>query len=145
MACSPPMSPLRDRILCAVLAACGLSGCDVAPSSAPPPKLSREAIVTRDAPAERVFRGQLAGAAAHFVVDDCEVFQVESRAGGEVHWTSVLKPEPYPLWTSCERQSLSFDGRAVTATLGRQAFGAGGCCATGGTYRTVDGRTWKRF
>jgi hypothetical protein len=34
--------------------------------------------------------------------------------------------------------------RDITATLGRIAFGAGGCCATGGTYRSRDGRTWEK-
>ena len=139
------MRSLPDRILGVLLTTCALSGCDVHPVPAPPPTLSQEAIATRDAPAERVFRGQLAGAPAHLLVHDCEVFQVESRAGGEVHWTSVLKPDPYPLWTSCVQQSLSFDGSALRATLGRQAFSAGGCCATGGTYRTVDGRNWKKL
>ena len=139
------MSLLRDRILCTLLASCGLSGCDLFADQAPPPALSQQAIATRDAPAQQVFRGSLAGAPAHLLVHDCEVFRVEPLAGGEVRWTSVLKPDPYPLWTSCERQSLSFDGSALTATLGRQAFGAGGCCATGGTYRTVDGRSWKKL
>jgi hypothetical protein len=143
MACSLPMSH-TDRILCALLAVCALSGCDVSTAPAAPPALSPEAVFTRDAPAEQVFQGRLAGAPAHFLVHDCEVFQVEYRAGREVRWTSVLKPDPYPFWTSCERQSLSFDGTALTATLGRRAFGAGGCCATGGTYRTVDGRSWKK-
>lgn len=138
------MSILHGRILGALLATFALSGCDLHPASAPPPGLSEEAVATRDAPAERVFRGQLAGAPVHLLVHDCEVFQVEALDGDEVRWTSVLKPDPYPLWTSCERQSMSFDGRTLTVTLGRQAFGAGGCCATGGTYRTVDGRTWKK-
>ena len=143
MACSLPMSH-TDRILCALLAVCALSGCDVSTAPAAPPALSLEAVFTRDAPAGQVFQGRLAGAPAHFLVHDCEVFQVEYLAGREVRWTSVLKPDPYPFWTSCERQSLSFDGTALTATLRRRAFGAGGCCATGGTYRTVDGRSWKK-
>jgi hypothetical protein len=29
--------------------------------------------------------------------------------------------------------------------LGRIAFGAGGCCATGGTYRSKDGVLWKKL
>lgn len=101
MACSPLMSPLHDRILGVLLATGALSGCNVHPISASPPTLSQEAVATRDAPTERVFRGQRAGAPVHLLVHDCEVFQVESRAGG--------------------------------------------CCATGGTYRAVDGRNWKKL
>lgn len=138
----------RLRMLYALLAlgALGvLTACDVpSVSSKPAPVLSPEAIATRDAPAERVFRGELAGKPVHLLVHDCEVFQVEARAAGEVQWTSVLAPEPYPFFTSCERQSLSFDKGALTAILGRQAFGAGGCCASGGTYRTLDGLTWQK-
>lgn len=141
------MNPLRHRILClSVLAIAGLAGCDLRQSSSrPPAALSEEAIATRDAPAERVFQGTLGGAPVHLLLHDCEVFLVEARAGGEVRWTSVLKPEPYPFWTSCERQSMAFDGSALTVRLGRQALGAGGCCATGGSYRSADGRNWKKL
>lgn len=140
------MKILPSRLLYLLLAPCALSACDFRPlSSKPSAPLSEKAVATREAPAERVFQGQLSGVSMHLLVHDCEVFHVEARVGGEVQWTSVLKPEPYPFWTSCERQSLSFDGNAVTARLGRQALGAGGCCATGGTYRTVDGRTWKKL
>ncbi len=55
---------------------------------------------------------------------------------------AAVPPGPYPFFTSCERQWLDADGEAVLATLGRRALGAGGCCATGGTYRSVDGRHW---
>jgi hypothetical protein len=108
------------------------------------PLLSKEAIATRETPPERMLQGQLAGQPTFLLVHDCEVFRVERRDGGGVRWTSVLEPDFYPFWTSCERQSLSVDAGAVTAVLGRRAFGAGGCCASGGTYRSVDGRTWKK-
>lgn len=116
----------------------------VACERAPPP-LSPVAIAIRDAPAELVFKGKLSGESTFLLVHDCEVFRVQQEAGAEVTWTSVLVPEFYPFFTACVRQSLTFDGVAVTAKLGRQAFGAGGCCATGGTYRSVDGLNWKEL
>jgi hypothetical protein len=109
------------------------------------PLLSKEAIATREAPPERMFQGQLAGQRTFLLVHDCEVFRVERRDdGGGVRWTRVLEPDFYPMWTACERQSLSADAGTVTAVLGRRAFGAGGCCASGGTYRSVDGLRWKK-
>lgn len=144
MACLNAMNLLRSPIASALLISAGLTGCDFHPFSPPPaPPLSEEAIATRDTPAELQFKGQLAGTPVHLLVHDCEVFRVEPQAGGEVQWTSVLKPAFYPFWTVCQRQRMSFDAKAVTVTLGRMAVGAGGCCATGGTYRTVDGLTWK--
>ncbi|RZJ16094.1 MAG: hypothetical protein EOO54_17720 [Haliea sp.] len=133
------------RILCCSVALASLSGCDLPFWPEPPPVLSKEAVATRDAPPERVFRGTLAGKAAFLIVNDCEVFDVQRGAGEEVTWTSVLKPEFYPFFTFCERQSMTVEADAIVVTLGRMAFGAGGCCATGGTYRTTDGRTWKKI
>ncbi|MNY77231.1 hypothetical protein D3C86_2170610 [compost metagenome] len=56
----------------------------------------------------------------------------------------MLAPDFYPMWTACQRQGMAFDAGVLTVTLGRMAFGAGGCCATGGTYRSTDGRNWKK-
>ncbi len=106
--------------------------------------MSKEAIATREAPAERVFQGRLAGEPTFLVLHDCEVYRVERREEGGVRWVPVLAPEFYPFWTVCQRRVLSFDAGVLTVTLGRMAIGAGGCCATGGTYRSVDGRTWKK-
>jgi len=124
-----------------------LAGCDGIGSSAstPSPQPSAEEIAIRTAPAEQVFQGTLAGQAVHLVVHDCEVLRVQQTAQGRLEWKSVLAPEPYPLPTACERQSLSFDAGQLTARLGRRAFGAGGCCASGGTYRSADGLTWKKL
>ena len=125
--------------------AVSLSGCDRMPFwPEPPVVLSKEAIATRDAPPGLMFRGTLAGEPLHLVVNDCEVYSVKSLPRGEVEWTSVVKPEMYPFFNFCVRQSLQLEGNVLVAELGRQAFGAGGCCATGGTYRSVDGRTWKK-
>ncbi|WP_295987470.1 hypothetical protein [uncultured Variovorax sp.] len=124
-----------------------LAGCNDAGSSASTQfmQASSEEIAIRTAPAERVFQGALAGQPVHLVVHDCEVLRVRQGAQGRLEWETVLAPELYPFPTACERQSLSFDAGQLTATLGRRAFGAGGCCASGGTYRSADGLTWKKL
>lgn len=140
----------RGAVLLLALASL-LTACDLAPEfQKPKEELSPEAIALRDAPPERVFKGVLAGQPMHLVVEDCEVFQITADPQGKMAWTRVLRTEPYPL-AFCERQSLaatplsSGKGTAVTAVLGRRAFGSGGCCASGGTYRTTDGLTWKKL
>ena len=141
---------LRWR-LAPLLGVCLLAACDLLfkPSEA---QLSDAAIATNAALPEDLFLGTLAGQQVQLIAHDCEVYSFKRIAGGEVEWTSVLALEPYPFFTSCERQSLTFDANprtgaviSVTATLGRRAFGSGGCCARGGTYRTTDGRTWKEI
>ncbi|RYX89994.1 MAG: hypothetical protein EOO28_31050 [Comamonadaceae bacterium] len=134
------------RLLPCLVALSCLSGCDgLTFWPKPAPVLSKEAIATRDAPPELVFQGTLAGAPVSLIVNDCEVYSVTRGPGEEVQWTSLVKPDFYPFFNFCVRQSLTFESGAVTAELGRQAFGAGGCCATGGTYRSVDGRNWKKM
>ncbi len=121
----------------------GLAGCDQ-PSVATDAALSPEAAATRDAPAELKFQGQLAGEPTFLLVHDCEVYRVDQSENGGVQWTSVLAPDFYPFWTVCQRESMSHKDGELTVTLGRMALGAGGCCATGGTYRSRDGRVWKK-
>ncbi|WP_407716141.1 hypothetical protein ACJJWD_12195 [Comamonas testosteroni] len=124
-----------------LLALLALAACDFAE---PPAPLSRQAQATRDAPPEQVFKGVLAGQPVFLLVHDCEVFLVESLEKDEVRWEKVLAPEPYPFFTSCQRQSIRHEAGVLSVTLGRMAFGAGGCCATGGDYRSTDGRNWKK-
>ena len=133
-------------LFCVSWALLGLAGCDQLFSSSKPPDpaMSPEAIATREAPAELKFQGQLAGEPTFLLVHECEVYRVNQTDGGGVQWTSVLAPDFYPMWTSCQRQSMSIKGDELTVTLGRMALGAGGCCATGGTYRSKDGRVWKK-
>lgn len=100
---SSTSKPGARRIACLLLGVAFMAGCERAP------QISPQAIATRNAPPERMFKGTLAGQPAHFVVDACEVFRVRHMRGDEVEWTSVLAPEPYPFFTGCERQSLSFD------------------------------------
>lgn len=124
-----------------LLALTGLAGCNSGEAQAP---LSKQAQATRDAAPEQVFKGVLAGQPVFLLVHDCEVFLVEPLEKGEVRWEKVLAPEPYPFFTSCQRQSIRYEEGVLRVTLGRMAFGAGGCCATGGDYRSTDGRSWKK-
>jgi predicted small lipoprotein YifL len=121
-------------LLAFLLTACGKPE----PIATPPAEVDPLAAV----PPERVFKGLLGGKPVHLVVHECKVFRATADEGG---WQMVLEPEPYPFFTSCQRQTLLAEGGAVTVTLGRIAFGAGGCCATGGTYRSKDGVLWKKL
>ncbi|MDQ7958174.1 MAG: hypothetical protein RET84_19830 [Pseudomonadota bacterium] len=131
----------RSRIAAALLASLLGAGCDGPTAEAP----NEAFVAVRDASPARVFQGTLAGQPVHLVAHDCEVFRIRAVRGTQVDWERVLAPEPYPFFTSCDRQSLVAEANgSVTATLGRMAFGAGGCCATGGTWRSRDGTTWTK-
>ena len=123
--------------LCATLCACGPSEEEMAAKSA-------DSIVAIAQEAGRVHRGTLGGRPLALMVHDCKVYNLEDtpRKGGKR--PSVLEPDFYPWPTTCTRQSIEADTAWVTVRLGRTGFGAGGCCATGGTYRTRDGRMWER-
>lgn len=113
----------------------------------PPPEPTEAAVALQKAAPEDVFQGMLNGQPVHLVVHDCAVYRIVSMQGTQVQWEQVLTPKPYypgNILTSCQRQSLSADAQGVTAELGRMAFGAGGCCATGGTYHSKDGLTWTQ-
>ena len=92
----------------------------------------------------RVYRGTLGGRPLALMVHECKVYNLEDppRNGGTR--ASVLEPDFYPWPSVCSRQSIEADTAYVTVLLGRTGFGAGGCCATGGAYRTRDGRVWER-
>lgn len=110
----------------------------------PEPTLSAAEILLRDVPPELAFEGALQGKAVHFVVQDCKVYRINGALKNREAFL-VVEPESYPFFTVCDRQFLKAEGAAVTVWLGRMAFGAGGCCATGGTFRTTDGRVWKKI
>lgn len=116
-----------------------LSACQPAPAP-----LSDAAIAVRDAAPEDLFVGRLQNADVELLVKDCKVFQVARGPEQAVALTEVLAPPPYPFFTDCPRQSLRHEDGAVIAVLGRMALGAGGCCATGGTWRTRDGQAWEK-
>lgn len=105
-----------------------LSGCQDDP---PPPG-------TVDAATH--FQALLGGTPVHLALLDCEVFLVGQDAPRE----RVLTTDFYPMPSVCMRQEISADADFVTVELGRQALGAGGCCATGGRWRSRDGVHWQR-
>ena len=121
-----------------------LAGCD---ASLPPPpagsKLTAETIATNETPAALQFKGILAGKPIHLLLNNCKVYKVDAAEGENVSWTLVLEGEFYPLPTSCIRQSLTVEKGFVTAFIGRQAMGAGGCCTGRPEYRSSDGINWK--
>lgn len=138
------MMRLARLFLIALTTASTLAGCDAALEPAPPgSKLNAEAIATRDTPPEHQFKGVLAGKPVHLLMHKCKVYMVEPAEGENLKWTLVLEGDLYPLPTSCIRQSLTESKGVVTAFIGRQAFGAGGCCTGTPEYRSRDGVNWK--
>lgn len=86
----------------------------------------------------------VAGRTVALQLGDCRVYRVERNFFGSVRKTRVLSSEFYPFFTLCTRQSLIRSGEYAIASLCRQAVGAGGGCASSGTYRTKDGETWEK-
>lgn len=105
-----------------------LSGCQ---AKAPPPPATDSATH---------FRAVIGGTPVHLALDDCEVFFVAMDG----HREKVLSMDFYPMLSVCKIRNVSADADFITVELGRQAFGAGGCCATDGTWRSRDGKTWER-
>ncbi len=93
--------------------------------------------------AGRAVRGTLGGRRVAVLVDDCRVFDLAAPPDPAGRRRPVLTPPLYPSYTACERQQAWLDSAYVNVTLGRMAFGAGGCCASGGIYRSRDGRRWE--
>lgn len=89
-------------------------------------------------------RAEIDGTRIELLLHDCKVYLTAHGKEKLRERVRVLEPEPYPWFTFCDRQEIAADKRYITATLGRVAFGAGGCCATGGTYRSRDGRNWEK-
>lgn len=134
------------RLLFITMAAMGaLAGCDSSSLKPAPPgsKLNAETIATRDTPPELQFKGELAGQPVHLLVHECKVYKVEPAEGENVKWTLVLEGDFSLLPTLCVQQRLTESKGVVTAFLGRQAFGAGGCCTGTPEYRSKDGVNWK--
>lgn len=134
---------VRRRAL-SVCAAVALAGCD---SSLPPPpagsKYTAETLATQETPESLQFKGTLAGKPIHLLMHECKVYKVDPAEGDNVAWTLVLEGDFYPLPTICVRQELTVGKGFIKAFIGRQAFGAGGCCTGTPEYRSTDGLTWK--
>ncbi|WP_454692790.1 hypothetical protein [Achromobacter aegrifaciens] len=139
------MTRLARLLLIILGAASALAGCDSSSLKPAPPgsKLNAETIATRDTPPELQFKGVLAGQPVHLLVHECKVYKVEPAEGENVKWTLVLEGDVSLLPTICVQQRLTESKGVVTAFLGRQAFGAGGCCTGTPEYRSKDGVNWK--
>ncbi len=74
---------------------------------------------------------------------DCAVYRV-TRSFFKTKIEKSLSMEFYLGPTICTSQSLTVEGAFAVASLCRQAFGAGGGCARGGTYRTSDAIHWEK-
>ena len=119
------------------LAACG-------PSEAERAALAADSIVALAEAEGLVLRDTVGGRPLALMVRDCVVHDLADPPRADGRRPVVLRPERYPWPTVCERQSIAVEDDWVFVTLGRTAFGAGGCCAAGGSYRTRDGRRWER-
>lgn len=86
------------------------------------------------------FRAVVGGTPVHLALEDCTVFFVAPDGRRE----EVLSTDFYPMLSACKVQEVSANADFIHVELGRQALGAGGCCATGGTWRSRDVRVWER-
>ncbi len=86
------------------------------------------------------FEFVLHGKSIRLAVDDCEVFLVDPKGGRD----RVVTTDFYPMFSVCQREEVSAGDDFIRVELGRTALGAGGCCATSGSWRTRDGRAWER-
>jgi hypothetical protein len=84
------------------------------------------------------------GRTVQLQLGDCRVYRVERNWLGSTSKTRVLSTDFYLGFTACTHQSLSKQGDYAVASLCRQAIGAGGGCASSGTYRTRDGEKWEK-
>ncbi|MDF1506051.1 hypothetical protein [Roseisolibacter sp. H3M3-2] len=134
------MRPVRSMIR-AVAATLGLALGVAACGPPPDPMADRFAEAARDG---RAVRDTIDGRPVALLAEECRVYDLTAPPDDEGAREPVLTPDPYPWFSSCTRQRVAREGAHVVVTLGRTAFGAGGCCAAGGTYRTRDGRAWER-
>lgn len=116
------------RTSAALLAGAALAGCQAEPPPAP----------TVDRATH--FRAEIDGRRIHLALEDCEVFVVQPDGSRQ----RALTTDVYPMFSACMRQQASVRDGHVVVELGRQAFGAGGCCATEGLWRSRDGTAWER-
>ena len=132
---------MTRRALVVLLAGLGLA---CGPSEEERATRAADSIVAIADSGGRVFRGTVSGAALAVMVHDCKAYNLADAPKTDGQRPVALKPDFYPWPTVCMRESITGESSWVMVTLGRQGVGAGGCCATGGTYRSRDGRIWER-
>ena len=130
-------SPIMTAFLTAAAVACG-------PSAEERASRAADSLVAIADSSGRVFRGVVAGHQLAMMVDDCAVTDLATAPDENGRRPVILKPDFYPWPTVCTRESFDADTAWLTVHLGRTGLGAGGYCATGGTYRTRDGLVWER-
>ncbi len=128
---------LPGSLLVAVLLACG-------PSEEERTARAADSIVALAAERGLVFRGVVSGQQVAIMIRDCKVYNLADKPRVDGARPVILRPDFYPWPTVCGRESIEGDSAHVIVTIGRQGIGAGGCCSTGGTYRSRDGRVWER-
>ena len=136
----PSAAQLVRRSALPLLILVSLLGCE---QQTPPSPTSEPALPFTAVPPELTFVGTLAGTAVRLVVDDCKVYRNSQDPKRAQDWQKVLETEFYPI-AYCHRQNMRVEKGLVTVQIGDMAFGAGGCCATGGTYTSTDGLVWQR-
>jgi hypothetical protein len=138
----PPVAFLVMTRSLAVLLVFAVAGCGPTPEERA--ARSADSIVAIADSAGRVVRRAYDGREVALMVHECKVYNLGDRPNAKGKRPAVLEPEFYPWPTVCSRESIAADSAFMTIELGRTGFGAGGCCATGGTYRTRDGRGFER-
>jgi hypothetical protein len=128
---------IPGSLLIAALLACGLSEEERTARAA-------DSIVALAAERGLVFRGVVSGQQVAIMIRDCKVYNLADKPRFDGVRPVLVRPDFYPWPTLCARESIEGDSAHVTVTIGRHGFGAGGCCSTGGTYRSRDGRVWER-
>jgi hypothetical protein len=128
---------LSGTALACLFTACGPTAAEKAASAS-------DSIVAIADSAGLVFRGMVNGRALELMVHDCKLFDLSDKPDEAGQRPVRIKPDFYPWPTVCSRQSIEADSALVTVVLGRTGLGAGGCCATGGKWRSRDGVTWER-
>lgn len=123
---SSAMRSLNRGALCLAVPLLTACQADDPPAARPGPAVHYHAVI--------------GGTPVHLALDDCAVFFVAPDGGRE----KVLETDFYPMLSACQVQTASADSEHITVELGRMALGAGGCCATEGTWRSRDGRNWER-
>jgi hypothetical protein len=128
-------------------AACGaalLAACNPGPEARAPGARAADSIVALATREGTVFRGAVSGRRLAVMVHACAVYDLADPPDAAGERRAILTTDFYPWPSACTHESIAADTAWLTVHLGRTAFGAGGCCATGGTYRTRDLRAWER-